>query len=184
MYVVCPRSVILKGVRKVSWCLNCFSELKKTNNFHLDCGSRKVVWAQFGVHSYWGSLQVFIGDWFQCVLRRGRDKVEARNFLSLGLLTAAINCGVCGAGAEPAQRALGQRAHLWASCFSARLEVFTSEPSIAALGQTFKRGSEVPHIARAFSCSMWEPSFIFLHFWRRPQWQKELRSPVLASITA
>lgn len=96
-------------------------------------------------------------------LGRAGAKWEAAAFLSLGLLTAAINCGVCGAGAKPAQRDLGQRAHPWASCFSAWLEVLTSAPSMAVLNQTFKCDSGVPGIARAFSCSAWELSFNFLH---------------------
>lgn len=102
-------------------------------------------------------------DWFQCVLRKDRGKVRGGNFfLSLGL-SIAINFAVCGAGAEPVQRALGQKAHPWAGCFSAWLEVLISGPSMAALNQTFKSGSGVAGIARAFRYSTWEPSFIFLH---------------------
>lgn len=41
------------------------------------------------------------------------------------------------------------------------VEVLTSGPSMTALNQTFKSGSGVPSIARAFSYSTWEPSFIF-----------------------
>lgn len=62
--------------------------------------------------------------------------------MSLGLLTAVVNCGMCGAAAEPARGALSQRVHPWESCFLAQLEVLTPGPSMAVLNQTFKHGSE------------------------------------------
>lgn len=62
--------------------------------------------------------------------------------MSLGLLTAIVNCGMCGAAAEPARGALSQRVHPWESCFLAQLEVLTPGPSMAVLNQTFKHGSE------------------------------------------